>query len=230
MQDEARRGIPVESGDEMVSTAIAAEEECKSDAIKPRHSEPVGGIGDNTHFEPPPSSSHGSSTSKPMPDGLLPVHPLVLEDEVPAILRASTLMSRHTKPSVMRPNERCPPAASPRSGEGVGQGVVAGTPSGPATYHAQLPETMHRRSQLRPPCRLSVPMLAITVQGAEGASFTRLIAGSNGKSPGRKTAEMDTGTCWGAIRQAALSTQPCDRHSEQVTPGQPLVREGSMHK
>ena len=32
---------------------------------------------------------------------------------------------------------------------------------------------------------------------------------------------MDTGTCWGAIRQAALSTQPCDRHSEQVTPGHP---------
>ena len=30
---------------------------------------------------------------------------------------------------------------------------------------------------------------------------------------------MDIGICWGVLRPRALSTQPYDRHSEQVTPG-----------
>ena len=61
-------------------------------------------------------SCHGYVTSTPMLDGHLLARPLVLDVEgQPATPRASTLMSRPTKPSVMRPNERCPPAAIPRS-------------------------------------------------------------------------------------------------------------------
>ena len=60
-------------------------------------------------------SYHGYVTSTPMMDGQLLARPLVLDEVQPATLRASTSMSRQTKPSVMRPNDRCPPAASPRS-------------------------------------------------------------------------------------------------------------------
>ena len=49
---------------------------------------------------------------------------------------------------------------------------------------------------------------------------SRNLMSSSVRSPGeRETAEMDTGICWEALRPRAPSTQPYDRHSEQVTPG-----------
>ena len=64
-------------------------------------------------------------------DGLLPVHPLVL-DEVPATLRASTLILKS-------PRRRCPPAASPRSGTGGWSGWDGGASNGPLSYPSQPP-------------------------------------------------------------------------------------------
>ena len=190
MQDEARRGIPVESGDEMVSTAIAAEEECKSDAIKPRHSDTAGGIGDNTHLisSPPTFSSHGSVTSTPMPDGHLLAHPLVLDDVEPAILRASTSMSRHSKPSVMRPNDRCPPAASPRSSTLLQRSVVWLGARVHRPNHDLSSSRIHEPSHSRraPPNSINAHVVYITVQGAGGASLRKPIADANGDSPGKR--------------------------------------------
>ena len=152
---------------------------------------------------PLPSFSRGSGT--------------VLES--PA-MRASTLMSRHflvisiTAPSAFLDHVR----------EAWG-----GTGSGPLPVRASptpcLAESSYRTAHSRPPCRRSVPMLANNGSRCRGHLLTRQIAGSSGRALGRETAEMDTGICWGVLRPRALSTQPYDRHSEQVTPGQPLVHE-----
>ena len=64
-------------------------------------------------------------------DGLLPVHPLVLDD-VPATLRASTLL-------LESPRRRCPLAASPRSGTGGWSGRDGPTPSGGPSHPSQPP-------------------------------------------------------------------------------------------
>ena len=90
-------------------------------------------------------------TSKPVQDGLLPVHPLVLD--VPATLRASTL----TIPMSLRivrdaSDDRCPPAASPRSCTGVWSGKSDPAPSGGSLIPSQAPRILipHDRSRDRP--------------------------------------------------------------------------------
>ena len=120
-------------------------------------------------------------TSQSVQDGLLPVHPLVLD--VPATLRASTLISmspRTEETSV----DRCPPTANPRSSMPPWRGVVGSSnaPTTPTTaaesrYRRQSPTT-----QLRPPCRRGSNLM-----------------GSNGKeSPGNKTGEWIRARRWGA--------------------------------
>ena len=65
-------------------------------------------------------------------------------------------------------------------------------------------------AHLRPPCRLSVPMLAITVQASRAPIEGAL---------GRETADWIRARRWGALRPRAPSTQRSKRQSEQVTPG-----------
>ena len=102
-----------------------------------------------THqFDKSPYFSHGY-VSKPVQDGLLPVHPLVLN--VPATLRASTLISmspRTEETSV----DRCPPAASPRSSTGGWPGNSCSAPRGEQQFPSQLPR-LHEppdRCRVRP--------------------------------------------------------------------------------
>ena len=75
----------------------------------------------NREYGSSPRSLRGCAP-RPAQDGLLPVHPLVL-DEVPATLRASTLILKS-------PRRRCPPAANPRSCTGGWSGRGGSAPSG----------------------------------------------------------------------------------------------------
>ena len=65
-------------------------------------------------------------------------------------------------------------------------------------------------AHLRPPCRLSVPMLAITVQALRAPM---------GGALGRETADRIRAGRWGALRPRAPSTQRSKRQSGQVTQG-----------
>ena len=115
----------------MVRAVIATEEECKEVLIarhiaqhqtRPRTDSLIATQNDDAGMNRKPAMlktflhKHMSMLMTHVQDGRLRAHPLVLVE--PATLRASTLMSFHSKPSVMRPNERCPLAASPRSGTG----------------------------------------------------------------------------------------------------------------
>ena len=84
-------------------------------------------------------SYHGYVTSTPMLDGHLLARPLVLDEVQPATLRASTSMSRQTKSSVMRPSDRCPPAACPRSGTGVWPGGDGSSAAALPSHPSQTP-------------------------------------------------------------------------------------------
>ena len=87
----------------------------------------------------PPNSCRKYATT-PAQDGLLPVHPLVL-DEVPATLRASTLILKS-------PRRRCPPAANPRSCTGGWSGRRGSTPSGEPllpSHHPRIQRPSHSR-------------------------------------------------------------------------------------
>ena len=53
---------------------------------------------------------------------------------------------------------------------GQGELVIMPLAVGYLISQANLLTSLNRTAHLRPPCRLSVPMLAITVQGATGAS------------------------------------------------------------
>ena len=77
-----------------------------------------------------PHSLCGCGTRSAL-DGLLPVHPLVLDD-VPAALRASTWILKS-------PRRRCPPAANPRSRTGGWSGREGPTPSGGLPLPSQPP-------------------------------------------------------------------------------------------
>ena len=131
-------------------------------------------------------SHHGYVPSTPMLDGHLLAHPLVLDvDEQPATLRASTLMSRPTKPSVMHPNERCPPAAIPRSSTGVRSGRATGSAAAPVAPPSRTPR-IHEPSHSRrlPLNSISAHVGYHVVQGF--ASLRKQIADANGDSPGQR--------------------------------------------
>ena len=93
----------------------------------------------------------GYASSKPASDGLLPVHPLVLN--VPATLRASTSMRMMSSRTVREASdERCPPAASPRSSTGCGSGKGSSAPSGELPIPSPHPRILipHDRTCARP--------------------------------------------------------------------------------
>ena len=118
----------------MVQAAIAAEEECKSIMHTGE-----GHASMNLEYDSAPHSLRGYDPRSAL-DGLLPVHPLVL-DEVPATLRASTLILKS-------PRRRCPPAANPRSGQGGWSGRDGPTPSGGPSHPSRLPR-IHSPSHSR---------------------------------------------------------------------------------
>ena len=102
----------------------------------------------------PPYSSRGRA-SRPAQDGLLPVHPFVLD--VPATLRASTLTILMS-PRIVREDtsvDRSPPAASPQSGTGCWSGTICSAPRGEQKVPSQ-----HPRIQL-PPDRCRVRPAAV---------------------------------------------------------------------
>ena len=189
---------------QMAEVVRVTEEEFKEDRTTPRYpTKPThltsGGIDIIMNDSVPPmlkpfSQEYGTSQS--VQDGLLPVHPLVLE--VPATLRAATSM-------MLMMNSRNVRDAS------VDRIVIS---TGPAAQSSSRSVGCHI---LRPHTRICAALPP-----------SRILMRTSRKSTwGRETAEMDTGICWGVLRPRALSTQPYDRHSEQVTPGQPLVREGT---
>lgn len=140
----------------MVRAAIAAEEECKSIPYA---------YGDhsskNSGCNSPPNFSRRYATTLAQ-DGLLLVHPLVL-DEVPATLRASTLILKG-------PRRRCPPAASPRSGTGGWSGWGGGASNGPLSYPSQPPR-LQRPSHLRP---LAAALFKMLIRATLAASLLPL--------------------------------------------------------
>ena len=95
----------------MVKAAIGAEEEYKDTLYADVRAHASMRI----HIADYSLSGHASS--KPASDGLLPVHPLVL-NAVPATLQASTLKIPNRDASA----ERCPPAATLQELMGCGQG------------------------------------------------------------------------------------------------------------
>ena len=127
VESRGQDGIPL-----MVKAAIAAEEEYKDtlyagvDARAPAHTQNHTSMPERNHIDD--HSFHGHVTSKPVLDGLLPVHPpsfLVLREcgqgrvilplvvghssqaaltDKPATLRASTLMMRKYSELAMRPS------------------------------------------------------------------------------------------------------------------------------
>ena len=127
----------------MVRTAIVAEEEYK-DMLLPYAGAPAP-VHSSMIAEP---SSIGHVTSKPVCDGPLLVHPLVLHVE-PATLQASTLMTSTRDASV----DRSPPAANllqpvkDWSGRKCSRGTVLGSFTSPAN---PLTRSMNRRIRDRP--------------------------------------------------------------------------------
>ena len=94
-------------------------------------------------------SLYGYASSKPVPDGLLPVHPLVLN--VPATLRAPPLTFMSLRPEETSV-DRCPLAASPRSSTGGWPGNSCSAPRGDQQFPSQLPR-LHEppdRCRVRP--------------------------------------------------------------------------------
>ena len=144
---------------------------------------------------------------KHVQDGLLLVHPLVLEE--PATLRASTSMiMTSTKPSVMRPNDRCPPAASPRSSTLLPRSLGwRGALEHPLT-HDLSSSRIHSRRILPIALASALPPVSAHV-GYNGSRrrerlLTRPIADSNGNSPGK----VDTGICWGKCSTPKAPSTP----------------------
>ena len=145
---------------------------------------------------------HMSMLMTHVQDGRLRAHPLVLVE--PATLRASTSMSRLSTTSVMRPNDRCPPAASPRSSTLLLRSLVRDRPLVEDPNHdlsgGRTHEPPNAFAPALPP--VSAHVCYITVQGARSAS-------SRGRSPA-PMGEPGKGGYWYMIRGNAL------RHSRQV--------------
>ena len=124
-----RTGITLKGSEgRMVEAVIVTEEECKEDRATPRYQTEATHSDRFTHLHAgmnrkpamlKPFLQYGTSptvqygTSQSVQDGLLPVHPLVLD--VPATLRASTLTMPLMSQRIIRDasDERCPLAASP---------------------------------------------------------------------------------------------------------------------
>ena len=203
-----------------MEAAIAAEEECKEADVSDPH---FGGPAPQphpTHLDDT-FSYHGYATSTPMMDGHLLARPLVLDEVQPATLRASTSMSRQTTPSVMRPNDRCPPAASPRSSTLLQRSVVWLGARVHRLNHDLSSSRSQSPSHSRPPAalRTRVPPVSahvgyITVQGAGGASLRKPIADANGDSPGKRGH-------WKVV--GGPGRRP---HTYPPHPGHPLAPEG----
>ena len=187
----------------MVKAAIGAEEEYKDTLYA--HARTHASM--RTHIAD--YSLYGHASSKPVLDGHLPVHHLVLREfgqgrvilplvvghssqarlpNVPATLRASTLM-RMTNSRLVRDAsaDRC---------------VISTAPASPSSSRATGPKCK------RPHVRICAALPP-----------SRNLMSSSERSPGERDCRVDTGRCWGALRPRAPSTQPSDRHYEQVTPG-----------
>ena len=129
----------------MVQAAIAAEEECKSIMHTGE-----GHASMNHKYDSAPHSLRGYDPRSAL-DGLLPVHPFVLN--VPATLRAPTSMRMMSAPAVRdASDERCPLAASPRSSAGCGSGKVSSAFSGEIPIPSPHPRILipHGRACARP--------------------------------------------------------------------------------